>query len=350
MQDSLFSRHAASADWPRTLRELSDAGVTRSQVAGRSWRRTSYGRHAPAGGAQTARTQKTSAQSTTQRIIDALASVPKGGALGGWAAAFVHGVDWLDGWSLAGDALPVPVVCGTHVHRRSTSTIRYRRDRLDPLEVEERHQLPVTCGLRTAFDAARWAPDLTETVVVLDAITRTGLVTLADLGDYLTRRSGWTGVPLVRSALALADADVRSPWESRLRMVYTMEAGLPRPLVNPPVYDDRGRFVGVPDLLDVEAGLAIEYDGSGHRERVQHNQDNGREERLEDVNLIVVRVDSYDYRYQRPQLIERMRKARARGLHRDRRRDRWTLETPQWAQNPYDLLTDEDKEALYGRH
>jgi hypothetical protein len=125
---------------------------------------------------------------------------------------------------------------------------------------------------------------------------------------------------------------------------------MPQPLVNRAVFDDCGRFVGIPDLLDVEAGLVLEYDGSGHRERMQHNRDNGREERLEDVNLIVVRADSYDYRYQRPQLIERLRKARARGLRRDRRRDRWTLEPPPWAQNPYDLLTDEDKEALYGGH
>ena len=47
-------------------------------------------------------------------------------------------------------------------------------------------------------------------------------------------------------------------------------------------------LLGVPDLLDAEAGLALEYDGvrwrgqdTGHRDRAQHRNDNEREERLE---------------------------------------------------------------------
>jgi hypothetical protein len=39
-------------------------------------------------------------------------------------------------------------------------------------------------------------------------------------------------------------------------MFYRRRAGLPRPDVNQPVFDLDGRFLGIPDLLDLEAGLA----------------------------------------------------------------------------------------------
>ena len=79
-------------------------------------------------------------------------------------------------------------------------------------------------------------------------------------------------------------------------MFYQLQAGLPRPLVNRPVFDLDGRFLGIPDLLDPEAGLVTEFDGRLHRERRQHQTDNIREEKLEGSNLTVCRVDSLDLR------------------------------------------------------
>lgn len=305
---------------------------------GPTWQGTSYGHYRPAGAPATA----------AQRILDQVPALPPGGAFGGWVAAFVHGVDWLDGLDVGGRPLPVPVYAGVQVHRRSTSELRYARHRLDFSEVVSRHGLRVTSALRTAFDVARWAPSTTEAVVALDAVASFGLVPLADLGHYVAEMARAGGVPRVREALRRADAGVRSPWESRLRMVYVLEAGLPRPLVNRTVYDDRGRFVAIPDLLDVEAGLVLEYDGSGHREREQHNADNAREEALESVGLIVVRADSLDYRHRRAPLVARLRDGRRRGMARNRGKDRWTLTPPAWALDPYESLTDEDKEALFG--
>ena len=107
------------------------------------------------------------------------------------------------------------------------------------------------------------------------------------------------------------------------------EAGLARPLVNQPVFDREERFLGIPDLLDPEAGLATEFDGQGHRNRRRHRSDNHREERLEGVNLTVCRVDSLDL--QEPEALrERLRARHAQGLRRDRRLDRWTLVEPAW--------------------
>ena len=110
-------------------------------------------------------------------------------------------------------------------------------------------------------------------------------------------------------------------------MVWMLTAGLPRPLCNPPVFDLDGTLLGFPDLLDPEAGAVGEFDGKGHRELAQHGADNARKECLEDHGLVVTRAVSLKFA-DRPGLAERMRRARARGMQRDRRRDRWTLEAP----------------------
>lgn len=133
----------------------------------------------------------------------------------------------------------------------------------------------------------------------------------------------------LRQALHWADAATESPWESRLRMFYVLTARLPRPLVNRPIFDFDGRFVGKPDLFDPEAGLVTEFDGQDHRSRRQHRADNIREEKLEGVNLVVSRVDSLDLRT-RLALSDRLQARYRQGLQRDRSHDRWTLEQPDW--------------------
>ena len=92
----------------------------------------------------------------------------------------------------------------------------------------------------------------------------------------------------------------------------------------------------MPNLLQPESALVIEYDGAGwssgrqhgHRDRDQHREDNQREERLERAGLVVVRVDKADVTQHRTALAARLRAAQADGLGRDRSRDRWTLEEP----------------------
>lgn len=339
MQPSLFAAQAKLARVPASAAALRDRGVSRSSTSGQRWRRSSYGHYVPAD----------QHLSTAQRIVDLLPCLRDGGAFAGWAAAFVQGVDWMDGLdSLTGQALAVPLCLGPDVHRRSTPTVRYVRDRLTDAEVVRRHGLPVTDPFRTAFDTGRWASSLTEAVVALDALAHFGLVSLPTLSSYVAGHPGWPGVSQVRRALSLADAAVRSPWESRLRMVYVLEAGLGRPMVNRSVFSHTGRLLGIADLIDEEAGLVLEYDGSGHREWRQHNSDNEREEAFEGAGLVVVRADSHDYRHKRARLIERMVGGRRRGMARDRRGDRWTLTPPSWATDPYELLTDDDKQALFG--
>lgn len=85
----------------------------------------------------------------------------------------------------------------------------------------------------------------------------------------------------MEGAVELASEHSRSPNESRLRLVTEFDAGLPRLLVNSTVYDLDGRRLGEVDLLDIEAGLVVEYDGADHRTPRQHARDVAKEAALE---------------------------------------------------------------------
>jgi hypothetical protein len=317
---SAFEAELWQARRPRSLAQLAQAGITRDMTRTRAWRRTTRGWFVPAD----------TPDSPTQRILEAVPLVPGGGALAGWAAAYVLGVDQLDGRDpLTMDPLPLSVHLGRDVGRAQHSGIRMVRERLPAVDRQTWHGIPVTTGLRTLFDGGRWAPDLVEAVVFLDQAAHALELDLRDLEAWGTAGMRWPGIKQLRAALTLADARSASPWESRLRMFYQREAGLPRPLVNQPVFDLRESLLGIPDLLDPEAGLATEFDGQDHRKRRQHRSDNHREEKLEGVNLTVCRVDSLDLG-QPATLQGRLRARHTQGLRRDRRLDGWTLVQPAW--------------------
>jgi hypothetical protein len=263
-------------------------------------------------------------------IGDGGARKPAFGALAGWAAAYVHGVEHLDGRdSESMTDLPIVVNLGCDLGRADTRDVHYVRERLPIGDRQVHHSLWVTTPERTAFDGARWASNLVEAVVFLDQVCHALPAPLPDLARRYPHSSRWPGFQQFRRALALADSASASPWETRLRMFYRLPAGLPRPLVNRPVFDLDGNFLGIPDLFDPQAGLVTEFDGQDHRRRRQHQADNLREERLEAANLVVCRVDSLDLRQPVP-LIERLNARYAQATSRDRRRDRWTIEQPLW--------------------
>ncbi len=126
-----------------------------------------------------------------------------------------------------------------------------------------------------------------------------------------------------------------------MRLVWVLDARLPTPLVNVPVFDLRESLVAVADLLDPEAGVIGEYDGADHRTAHRHSSDLAREDRCRAVNLDFFRLTGPDMR-DRQRLVSRMQRARSRGLRRDRSRDAWTLIKPNWY--PVDLSLDERRE------
>jgi hypothetical protein len=140
---------------------------------------------------------------------------------------------------------------------------------------------------------ARWST-VESGVVGTDILARQLGVETCDVAAYADRHPRFRGVPVARAVLRLTDPGSRSSGESRLRYLWVVEAGLPRPRCNPYVVDSLGTVVAMADLLDDDVGLVGEYDGSSHRTLEEHTRDNCREEDLEGLGLVVVRATSLD--------------------------------------------------------
>lgn len=109
------------------------------------------------------------------------------------------------------------------------------------------------------------------------AITGWGALRMAGAA-YFDGRTRWRRSTVVAEALPLCSERSRSPAETRLRMVYELDARLPTPQVNRTVYDLSGRLLCVADLFDEEAGMVVEYDGAEHRKVRRHARDVRRED------------------------------------------------------------------------
>lgn len=300
----------------RSLRtgELHALGVTRGELAGPRWRAPFHGVRSPAVG---------DSGSPLQRLLDVAEIVPAGGAIGGWGAAHLLGATELDGRGRSGrERQDVMVLAPRPHHQAYRPGVRFLRSRLDEGDVVEVRGIRVTARLRTAFDLAR-ASTVENGMVAADVLCRVLGLEPASVMLYLEEHPRFRGVPVARRALALADPRSRSVGESRLRYVWVVEAGLPRPQCNPYVVDAAGGVVAMPDLLDDGSGLAGEYDGATHRQLMDHTHDNSREEDLENLGLVVVRATSLDLGALRPRTVTRLRTGWGRAAATPRPRWGW---------------------------
>lgn len=274
-----------------------------------------------------------------QRILEASLRLSPEGAVTGWAGLRLFGGGFFDGLMADGlTPLPVPLCVGQRARLRADDRVVLLRDRLDRDELLRRHGISCVTALRAAFDAARTATDLREAVVAIDMAAAATITSPHRLHAYVASHPGWNGVPTVRAALDLASDDSRSPNETRMRLVWLIDAGLPTPLVNQPVYDLRGRLLGIADLLDLEAGVAGEFDGAEHRRAARHSRDVQREDRFRRHGLEVFRVTGPDLS-RRTFVAQRMLAARERARWEDPASRRWTIEDP-WQDGPGQSLDD----------
>lgn len=304
------------------------AGPTRGQVRSRRWRRTSHGLYVPS---------HIDGTVPEQRVLEASMQLPPGGAVTGWAALRLMGGGFFDGVLPDGRTLrPVPLVAGPGQSRRGREGITWLEDRITFADLHVRRGIVCTRPERAVFDEARRAPDVREAVVTIDMAAAAEITSIARLSAYVDRHAGWTGVGIVRTALSLADELSRSPNESRTRLIWVLDAGLPKPLVNQPVWDLRGRLLGIADLLDPDAGLVGEYDGADHRRARRQAKDVAREERMRRVRLELVKITGPDLGV--PRLVaDRIRSTRGRA-HFVAEPDRlWTVEAPPWWETEPDL-------------
>ena len=188
---------------------------------------------------------------------------------------------------------------------------------------------------RAVVDEVLRRGDLREGVVVIDMACAARLTSLRRIRAYLDRHP--RGRRLVLAALQLADEHSLSPRETRMRLVWVIDAGWPRPLCNAVVFGRDGERLGRPDLLDPSTGTYGEYDGALHRDRARHRGDVARLERFQRAGLEGFTMVAGDTAEDQ---LERMTRARARAAQRPPEQRRWTLEPPAWLPEPPDVSLD----------
>ncbi|MDO9454984.1 hypothetical protein [Nocardioides sp.] len=302
---------------PLRLFPQNATGPTRGDVRRDRWRRSSYGLWAP---------PWADATRVEQRIVEAGANLKAFGGVTGWAALRWLGCRWCDGVAPDGSLLPVVLAADD---MRTPSNAVLSEERLNPRDLVEVDGLVITLPVRSVIFEMRYASSVREAVVWFEKAAYDDLVTIEEAWDYVTGYlNGWTGVPQVRLALVLVVENSWSPQETRLRLVWIVDAGLPPPLCNRPVFDLEGRHLGTPDLIDVEAGLIVQYDGPDHLEPGQHAYDEAQDIRYLEHGLGVVRVTRHDMR-DRARLAVRLEEARDEALAHPAPRE-WTVDLPDW--------------------
>lgn len=168
--------------------------------------------------------------------------------------------------------------------------------------------LAVTTPERTAFDIGRRGA-IRSAVVRLDALARATGFKVDGVLRVAEAHPRTPGLRRLETALDLVDPGSQSPRESYLRLLL-IDAGLPRPQTQIPVFGADGLPAAYLDLGWPEPMVAVEYDGDQHRtDRRQYVKDIQRQEMLEELGWIVVRVVAED----RPEgIVRRVRAALAK--------------------------------------
>lgn len=258
-------------------------GPSRGQAAGPRWRRSSAGLYVPA---------SVDGSVVEQRIVEQGARLPAGGAVTGWAGCRLHRVGLLDGLLPDGKTeMPVPLVMPASSRIRPDAGVRVLARALPPWEIVRLYGVPTARLARCAFDAIRLADDEREAIVVAEMVLATRLISPERLRAFARGHRREHGATRVLSVLDQSSEWSRSPNETRLRLIWERDAHLPPGLeVNRTVLGERGQVLGIADLLDVEAGLVVEFDGRDHRKGARHRKDVRKQEALLNHGLEVCRL------------------------------------------------------------
>lgn len=296
-------------------------GPTRSQVRGKAWRRTSWGRYLPS---------SVDGERVEQRVLEQSARLADGSAVTGWASLRLAGANFFDGLDTDGvTRLPVPVALGGRNRIHGDEEVWLSQESLPPDEQVVRHGVPCTTIPRALFDEIRRVGRLRAGIVAAEMAYAARLTSPRLMREFVDAHPATTKVQLVRDVLAWAQEHSRSPQESRMRLVWIFDARLPPPLCNRPVFDLHGRLLGIPDILDPVAGVVGEYDGAEHVARQRRQHDAGRYDRFRAHELEYFNVVAGDLSDRRL-VVRRMLATRSRARFLAPGRHPWTLEPPAW--------------------
>lgn len=209
--------------------------------------------------------------------------LPDGAAFSGRTAAWLHGLD-------LAPCDPIEVTVPPESGVSGRAGVSLHRSGLARTDVVERRGLPATSALRTAVDLGGRLP-LVEAVVATDMALHQRLVHIDALRRYVAAHARRKGIGQLRRIIELADPGAESAMETRLRLLIVL-AGLPRPETQVALHDDRGHFLGRPDLYYRARRLCLEFDGGVHRDRLV--EDNRRQNRLLNAGFRLLRFTAYD--------------------------------------------------------
>jgi hypothetical protein len=295
------------------------AGPTRGQASGHGWRRTGRNLYVPA---------EVDASRPEQRVLEQAARLPPRGAVTGWASLRLAGAAYFDGLHRDGRRLiPVPLVVGPTGRLRQGLGAQVSCEPFADAEVRIIAGIPCTVVRRALFDEMRRPHDVRESVVAMDMAAAAGLASIRQMRLYYEDHRAFRRAGQVTQALDLASEESRSPAETRMRLVWVLDARLPPPRVNQPVFDLSGKLLGIADLFDEEAGVVGEYDGAEHRGATRHTKDVGREDAFRRAGLEYFKVTSLDMHH-KDRVVDRMQTTRKRGRFEPQASRGWTLTLP----------------------
>lgn len=301
---------------PRGLR-----GPTPEQARGSGWRRTGHGWYVPS---------MVDRALPEQRILEASSHLPAYGGVTGWAALRWCGARWFDGMGSSGREEQPVWLATSCADIRPQAGVEVCAEGLDPRDLVVVDGVRVTTPVRSVCFEMRYAGTPRAAARSLDLAAFSDAVSLDEVAAYtIGCLSGWTGAPVCRGALPLADENCWSPQEFDMRTTWHHDGGFPRPLCNVPIFDNDGNHIGTPDLLDPDAGIAGEYDGRHHLELTQRSHDITREAAFRAVGLEYVTMLASDLHDNRPFLL-RLTGAYARARYEPESVRRWVLAQPTW--------------------
>lgn len=270
---------------PITLDDVRAAGLTRSHVRGRKWIRISHGMYVWSG----------LRPDPMLAVRAALRRLPPGSAFSGLTAAWLHGIDV--------EPLPIEATIPLKAGVSARAGMKLRRAALRDGDVVDVRGVSATSTRRTIADVAGRSA-LTEAVVVADAMLNAGLIGSDELHRLVESSAGRPGIRGLRRVVTMSEPAAESPMESRLRMLLVL-AGLPRPAAQVSIHDDRGRFVGRPDLYYEGPRLGIEYDGAIHRTSLA--EDNRRQNLLLAAGVQLLRFTAADVTHRKDAVVSQVR-------------------------------------------
>lgn len=117
-------------------------------------------------------------------------------------------------------------------------------------------------------------------------------IVLEELRATLDERVRPRGKRHLEAALPLIRYGVKSPMESRARLVFHW-AGLPEPQINVDVRNERGEWLGEGDLV-WPPRVVVEYQGEHHADRRRRSGDSSRREQMGDEKVRVFEAFAED--------------------------------------------------------